>query len=913
MVKARGYHASGPCRSLRFERALFKGRPQLRVCDHEMVRRASTANQSMRIIPLGGAGEVGASSAIIEVAGATLLVDAGVRVSASAKGPLLPAYELLEKTPDACIITHAHMDHTGSLPVAAERIGDALIHMTIPTLHLLEVLQGDAARLAASDDSFTEDDGRVRFDADQLERMIARIEPHAFHEPFCPVPGRPDIICEFAPCGHILGAAMLAIETPEEHILWTGDYSTSRMPQPTIGGLDVDWVRARAARRPFDLIVTEATYGTSKHQPRERETARFISRLEKTAAKGGKTLIPAFAVGRAQDILFILRQAKLAGRLKGVPVYADGMVRPICNIYENLAHEMYPGIEEPLTLLDPELDIFKANSQSRAKLCSVSHEGPAVVISSSGMLVGGRSVEYFRAFAGDKRNTVLLSGYQDAEAVGGALLRLRRGGNIRLGSEEVVRVKCTIDRYRISAHADGEQIAEVVEASGARKVGLVHADAPALTALREKLGKRRTVVLENGKALHLKGRPSRALMALRAAAPPPAPAPEPVGPSPSEGAVRALWERLVRESPRDYSEAEIARMFLGRNYPPGHRELLSECLMSHRLYFMSGSRTAQKSYRPRPEDELVDMLIERGRAYQVPLEIGDVVIFCDGSSEQHVAIVTEVGKNDASALVPMAPRRTTFRREWVRLKTGISLRREVERGDAVAAAIWLRAQLREARALPTSSAIEGYFRLRGQGVDRVGPEYAARAILNGQADRASSAMILAAALATANARALFTLDSDGSLLLRDEAFASARWKAFSRVAYVRGLSTGEEVRISNGELVVPTGDFHADSFDYHAADGTRARCNYRRVLLPGEGVVVAEASPTVLRDDAGMADAKAPRKRRRRRKPAQASAPAPRDKRRRRRRRHPTDQPQDPGAAAKPRRRPAQPFSSAQA
>jgi Cft2 family RNA processing exonuclease len=794
----------------------------------------------MRITPLGGAGEVGASCALVEVAGARLLIDAGVRVSASGQTRPLPAYERLSTPPDACIITHAHMDHTGSLPLAVEHLGEALIHMTVPTLHLLEVLQGDAARMAATGDA--ESDGRVRFDAEQVARAIARVEAHAYHAPFRPVPGRPDIVVEFAPCGHILGAAMVAIETPEEHILWTGDYSTERMPQPTIGGLNVDWVRQRAARRPFDLVVSEATYGTEVHQPRAQETARFLDRLEQTSRRGGKTLIPAFAVGRAQDILRVLRDAKLQGRLKGIPVYADGMVRPICSIYENLAHEFYPGIAEPLTLLDPDNEIYKANAQSRAKLCSDSHEGPAIVISSSGMLVGGRSVEYFKAFASGRKNTVLLSGYQDAEAPGGALLRIKRGGRMRLGSGEPIRVKCAIDRYRISAHADGDQIAEVIDAARPRKVGLVHADPHALEALRQKLGARRTVVLCNEQTFSMKGRPNRELAAIReeARTAPPAPPESPVGPMPTESQVRSVWVRLSRESVRDYSEAEISRLFLGPNYAPAEREVLSEHLSAHRLYFLSGGRSGQKNFRPRSEADLVDLLMERGRAFQVPLERGDVVVFCDGSSEQHLAIVDEVGRTEVRAMIPTAPRKNSFPRAWLRVRTGISLRREMDRGAAADAFFWLRSQIRDARAAVAPNPIEAYFRLRDAGIERVGPGEVLPALLNGRGEGAGPPLLLAAALALGNARALFSLESDGSFTLRDEAEAGERWKAFARVAFVRSLPAGGTVRLSNGRDVVPSGAYHADSFEIVQDDGTPSRCSYRRVLLPGEEAPASE-------------------------------------------------------------------------
>ena len=106
----------------------------------------------MRILPLGGAGEVGASCAILDIAGARLLLDVGIRVGSGAGHPL-PQLALLTAPPDAVIITHAHTDHTGALPVVVPQIGEALIHMTTASLHLVEVLQGDAVRARAADDA----------------------------------------------------------------------------------------------------------------------------------------------------------------------------------------------------------------------------------------------------------------------------------------------------------------------------------------------------------------------------------------------------------------------------------------------------------------------------------------------------------------------------------------------------------------------------------------------------------------------------------------------------------------------------------------------------------------------------------------------------------------------------------------
>lgn len=783
----------------------------------------------MRILPLGGAGEVGASCAILEIAGTRILIDVGSRVGPGSVSRPLPDFEQIGHPPDAVVITHAHTDHTGALPLALPYLGDAQIHMTTGALHLLEVLQGDAVR-NMDDDAETE---RLRYDLEQVEAAIARVVPRRYFEPFYPVPNRPDIQFEYVPCGHILGAGALVIDSPEGRILWTGDYSVHG--QPTIGGLDLNWIRHKAAERPFDLVVSEGTYGAGVHPAPRKENERFLRLLERITAKGGKVLIPAFAVGRAQDITRVIREAKLRGRLANVPLYLDGMVRPVTSIYENLAHELYPTIDEPLVLLDPELGIFKVNSQSRARLLSGTAEGPAIVISSSGMLNGGRSVDYARVFAGMRSAAILISGYTDEESPGRALLRLKRGGRLRIGGDRI-RIRCHVGRYHTSAHADAAQVEALVQAASPRKVALVHGEPAALAALRQRLGEDRTVVLQNGKLLRMRlakqwnGRIPRVSSVEK---------PDPLvlgyGPTPTESQVRELWGRLLEAGVRDYSEAEIARMFLGPGYSPAERDMLASNLLNHRLYLITGSKIGQRSYRPRPKDELIDLLVDRGVAYQIPLERGDLVVFSDGSSDLFLAAVVRVEGDTAEALIPYSSR-TFFRRDWVRCKLAINLGARFQQKPATHIMRWLEGVVREARALPGLDPVEVYYTALATQSGRIQLEEALSIFFPQREGIYSSAMHVGGAFALAGARALFQPQSDGAFTARQPDEVMERWKAFRRIHHVRSLQPGMVVRLSSGQEVVPNGVHYSDSFEARNPEGQLARVSYRRVLLPGEGV-----------------------------------------------------------------------------
>lgn len=796
----------------------------------------------MRIIPLGGAGEVGASCTILEIAGVRLLIDAGIRTSTSGRKNPLPFLEYLRShPPDAVLVTHAHTDHTGALPLLGDYIGNACIHMTVGTLHVLEVLQLDAVRHMTDDDEFEGAEIGISYSVDDVERTIARVVPHGFRQRFCPVPGRDDIQIEFIPCGHILGAGMVLIDSEESRGLWTGDFSVA--PQPTVGAVSLDILRELAEERPFDWMVCEGTYGDSQHPDREREEERLIRVLERSVRKGGKVLIPAFAVGRSQDLGVLIRRAKLAGRLADVPVYFDGMTRGVTSIYQNVAHELYPDISEPLQILDPELSIFRANGQSRAKLVSGEIEGPAIVISSSGMLMGGRSVEYAKAFAPRAKNAILITGYTDEESPGRALLNLRSGGILRLGDNSRVRVRCFVGKYGLSAHADGPQIKSVVEAVRPRRLALVHGEPQALkrlsALLRETRGRKPTKILKNGEPFVVA--PNRKRWTL-----PPIPTNETEeiarnaqktrleaggrATMPSTVAIRHLWSILIERGDRIYSEHEMCRFFLGDGYSPEEREELSRILTDHRLYFITGSSTGQRSYRPRPKEEVMEMLVERAHAYQIPVKRGDIVAFRDGSTDIFLAVAVnpEGAKEEVEAVVAQSPRRS-FRREWLRVNTGLNAEKMLT-GHRGLCARWLEELSREARAMSINAA-EIYFHALNREDKSISVDEALEFAFPNEHDRTDTARI-AVSLALAGGDAFFRLRTDGRFEARDPDEVAMRWASFRAYAYVRSLGPGASVRLNTGQKVTIRSLFSQQGFEAETEDGTVIRCNYRRVVMP---------------------------------------------------------------------------------
>lgn len=432
---------------------------------------------------LGGASAIGASSALVRAGGVSLLIDCGVRFS---PGDALPDLaQLTGRELDAVLVTHAHSDHTGALPVVHQSFPVAPIYATPPTLDLVRILQRDALRLMKTK---ADQEGELPLYSEaQVDGMLQAVVP-VHHGESIEVG---DVRVTYLPAAHILGASMVHLATPAGNVLFTGDFSVSA--QRTVPALD-------PPRLPVDLVVTESTYGDRMHADRSAEERRLLNQLNETIAEGGRVLVPAFAIGRAQEILSVLRQAMADGDVAEVPVFVDGMVRAVCDVYAS--HERYAtrALAHAMRGGHPFYDDRIRAVRDRADRKSVLDAGPCVIVSSSGMLAGGPSASYAAALAPNARDTILITGYQDEESPGRALLRLTETSGprrLRLPDGEVD-VACRFDRYGLSAHADRIQLAGLMESLGPRTVVLVHGDREARRSLQQALSAGDVVIAHDG-------------------------------------------------------------------------------------------------------------------------------------------------------------------------------------------------------------------------------------------------------------------------------------------------------------------------------------------------------------------------------------------------------------------------------
>ena len=244
----------------------------------------------MEFIFLGGAMEIGASSIYVKAGGKRFLLDSGIRQSGT-KDPL-PDFRTIQEQGglDAVIVSHAHMDHIGTLPIISKAYPNARIYMTVMTAELTRVLLYDSLKIMAH----REDEIPHYTEQDVLD-MLGRVTPMRYQAELSILE---DVRLTLYPAGHIAGAACACLATEEGTLFYSGDFAA--FSQRTIEGIHVPKLRP-------DVAIVETTYGNRLHANRQVEERRLVELVRECTACGQKVLIPAFALGRSQEVLLILR------------------------------------------------------------------------------------------------------------------------------------------------------------------------------------------------------------------------------------------------------------------------------------------------------------------------------------------------------------------------------------------------------------------------------------------------------------------------------------------------------------------------------------------------------------------------------------------------------------------------------
>ncbi|HEX3177610.1 MAG TPA: MBL fold metallo-hydrolase [Methylomirabilota bacterium] len=418
---------------------------------------------------LGGAGTVTGSKILLEVAGHRTLLDCGLYQGA--KELRLRNWESLPVTAasiDDVVLTHAHVDHAGYLPRLCKDGFRGPVHATHGTADLLPIMLADSGRLQEEEAEYHNLRGTSKhhpalplYTASEGLHAAARTARHSYHQRF---DLGASLAAEFAPSGHIVGAATVMFDVPatggRRRLVCSGDlgrYAIPIMPDPTPIG-------------DADYVVIEATYGDRDHDavPIADQLARVITR---TAARDGAIVIPAFAVGRTQEIMYHLAQLEQAGRIPALPCYIDSpMATRATEVYR--AHR--PEFDDDAQVLDSKrLRVTETVAESRG-IHAV--PGPIIIIAGSGMATGGRVLHHLRARLPDPRTTVLIVGYQALGTRGRALADGQP--TVRIFGENVPVRAEVVTIHGLSAHADRNELLRWLRTARAapRVVFVVHAE-----------------------------------------------------------------------------------------------------------------------------------------------------------------------------------------------------------------------------------------------------------------------------------------------------------------------------------------------------------------------------------------------------------------------------------------------------
>lgn len=428
---------------------------------------------------LGAASTVTGSKHLLEAAGMRILVDCGLfqglknlrelnwkRLPVEAGGI------------DAVIITHAHLDHTGYLPRLVRDGFRGPIYATEATKSVAEIILRDSAYLQEREADFLNrhhgtkhSPAQPLYDSQDAERALSLFTTRPFGEEFA-LPGRGPKVT-FRRAGHILGAATVDLLWHGRRIVFTGDLG--RYDDPLM--FDPEPVPAA------DYLVMESTYGDRVHA-RTDPLEPLSAIIDETVARGGTIVVPAFAVGRAQMLLYLMWRLKKAGRLPNIPVYMDS---PMAINASNLLHTHQQDHRLGPEIYEEMCDIATyARDVEESKLISASHD-PKIIISASGMGTGGRILHHLKAFAPDARNTIMLTGYQSPGT---------RGRAIADGAHQVkifgewVPIRAQVANLRmLSAHADADELIRWASgfATAPRRVFIVHGEPQPAESLRSRL------------------------------------------------------------------------------------------------------------------------------------------------------------------------------------------------------------------------------------------------------------------------------------------------------------------------------------------------------------------------------------------------------------------------------------------
>lgn len=442
----------------------------------------------MKLHFLGGADTVTGSMHMVEANGSRILRDAGLYQGRREESRIINRNPGIDPgILDAMILSHAHIDHCGNLPTLCTMGFQKPVHATRATVKIAAIMLRDSAFIQMQDSAYlnqkTSRKGKPAIEPlytpEDAETAIRLLRGHDYRQPFEPAPG---ITVEDYDAGHILGASL-------SHMMLKEGSKTCRLGFAVdLGRHHLPLIRDPVQMPPVDVLVMESTYGNRFHGKAENAREQLREVLVRTWKRGGKVLIPAFALERAQELVYHISSLMIEGRIAKHKIYIDSpMAAAVTRVFDehpDYLDDEYHEIREEMGCLMCPPWIEATPSVEDSKRVTASSE-PCAVIAASGMCEHGRILHHLKHGIEDERNTIAIVGYQADHTLGRRLVEQQKKVKIFGDVFERRAEVSVLDSF--SAHADRNDLIEYASKSGAKTVYLVHGEEEPRQALAEAL------------------------------------------------------------------------------------------------------------------------------------------------------------------------------------------------------------------------------------------------------------------------------------------------------------------------------------------------------------------------------------------------------------------------------------------
>jgi len=424
-------------------------------------------SDSIKIIPLGGGQDVGKSCVLVSIGGKNIMFDCGMHMGYN-DARRFPDFSYLSKTNrfddvlDCVVISHFHLDHCGALPFFTEMCGfSGPVYMTHPTRAIVPILLEDYRKIAV------ERKGESNFfTADMIKACLKKVVAVNLHQTVR-VDDELEICAYYA--GHVIGAAMFHVRVGNASCVYTGDYNMT--PDRHLGAASI-------GRLQPTVLITESTYATTIRDSKRARERNFLKRVHAAVERGGKVLIPVFALGRAQELCLLIDSYWQRMNL-AVPIYfSAGMTERATEYYKLFISWTNENVKQ--TFVERNMFDFKHIRPFDRALAD--QPGPMVLFATPGMLHAGTSLDMFKKWAPTPANLVIIPGYCAVGTVGN---RLMQGmDRVQIDARTTLNVRCDIKPLSFSAHADAKGILSLIRRLEPRHVMLVHGEKQKMAHLK---------------------------------------------------------------------------------------------------------------------------------------------------------------------------------------------------------------------------------------------------------------------------------------------------------------------------------------------------------------------------------------------------------------------------------------------